>query len=94
MAAKKTGRKKSAKKALKQSIKRNQRNKSVKTEMKSWIKKVESATQPDVAKKFLAEAFSVIDKAAKRKVIHDNQAGRLKARLSRLVNKLQPAKSA
>lgn len=62
--------------------------------MKSSIKKVEGATQPDAAKKSLAEAFSVIDKAAKRNVIHDNQAGRIKARLSRLVNKLQPAKSA
>ena len=94
MAIKKTGRKKSAKKALKQSLKWNLRNKSIKSEVKSWIKKVETATQAEQAKTFLAKAFSVLDKASKRKVIHDNQAGRLKARLSRLVNKLQPTKSA
>jgi small subunit ribosomal protein S20 len=92
--AKKTGRKKSAKKALKQSIKRNLRNKSVKTEVKTWIKKVEGATQAEQAQQFLARAFSVVDKAAKRRVIHDNQAGRIKARLSRIVAGLQTAKSA
>ncbi len=94
MPAKKTGRKKSAKKALKQSLKRNLRNKSVKTEIKTWIKKVEGAKQMEPAKKILAQTFSVLDKAAKRRIIPDNQAGRIKARLSRIVSALQPAKSA
>ncbi len=91
---KKSGRKKSALKALRKSVQRNLRNRAVKSTLKTWIKKVESATQPEQAGQALVEAFSSIDKAAKRKVIHDNQAGRIKARLSRIVNKLQPAKTA
>ena len=92
--AKKTGRKKSAQKAFRQSIQRNLRNRAVKTNIKTWVKKVEAATGPEEAKKALVKAFSIVDKAAKRKVIHDNQAGRIKARLSRIVNKLAPAKTA
>jgi small subunit ribosomal protein S20 len=91
---KKTGRKKSGIKAHRQSIQRNLRNKAVKSAIKTWIKKVESASQPGEAKTALTKAFSVVDKAAKRKVIHRNQASRIKARLGRLVSKLEPAKPA
>ena len=94
MPPKKTGRKKSAIKAHRQSIQRNLRNKAVKSELKTWVRKVETAGQPGEAKTALTKAFSVVDKAAKRKVIHRNQASRIKARLGRLVSKLQPAKSA
>lgn len=36
-------------------------------------------------KKALQLAFAALDKAAKRKVIHQNQAARLKSRLNKLV---------
>lgn len=37
--------------------------------------------------KNLNEAFSMLDRAAKRKTIHKNKAARLKSRLSKLVAK-------
>jgi small subunit ribosomal protein S20 len=38
-------------------------------------------------KKSLDKAFSALDKAAKRSIIHKNKAARLKSRLSKLVGK-------
>jgi len=39
------------------------------------------------SKKSLSHVFETIDKAAKRNVIHDNKAARLKSRLSKLLKK-------
>jgi small subunit ribosomal protein S20 len=38
-------------------------------------------------KKTLSQAFSTLDKAAKKSVIHKNKAARLKSRLSKLLKK-------
>ncbi|MCI0330376.1 MAG: 30S ribosomal protein S20 [candidate division Zixibacteria bacterium] len=74
---------KSAKKALRKSEKLRQHNKGVKSRLKSAFK--EALTETDAAKKAqeIKKAFSLIDKAAKRKLIPKNRAARLKSRLSR-----------
>lgn len=69
---------KSAKKALRQNRKHYEANKSLKTKMKSMIKKISAETA--------SATVSVIDKAAKKNLIHKNKAARLK---SKLVKKLE-----
>lgn len=71
-----------AKKRLRQAEARRQENKVVRTSMRTAMKRVLRAETPDAAEKALPEAFKRVDKAAKRKVIHDNAAARYKRRLS------------
>jgi len=80
---------KSALKRAKQNLDRQMRNKSVKTRVKNIVKEVRSAadeTSRDLAVKKLDTARSVIDKAAKKGVIHKKTAARKISRLSKLVN--------
>jgi small subunit ribosomal protein S20 len=73
---------KSAKKRLRQSQKANIQNRSIKSEIKTFVKKVEASLD----EKDLKETVSLLDKAARKRVIHENQASRLKSRLTKLVN--------
>ena len=78
----------SASKRLRQDKVRQARNKSIKSAMKTQIKKViKLANDGDIA---TAEAeFKVavkkIDRAGAKKVIHKNAAGRQKSRLQRII---------
>lgn len=78
---------KSAKKAIRGSLRKKALNDRRKKAMKEIIKKIEKLTKADRAEaaKMLSSAFQAIDKAAKRGVIKKNNASRKKARLSRLV---------
>ena len=78
---------KSAHKAVRSSLRKKASNDQKKRVMKEVIKKIEklSKTSKSDAEKMLSNAFSVIDKAAKKGVIKKNNASRKKARLSKLV---------
>jgi small subunit ribosomal protein S20 len=52
------------------------------------LKKLKSVTDKKEAAKMLIEAFSMIDKLAKKNVIHKNKAANLKSGLALHVNKL------
>lgn len=83
---------KSAKKRVLTSRVRQERNKAVKSSVKTAIKKVEAAVREadkDAAAKELLNATSIIDKAAKKGVLHKNNASRKVARLAKLVNSAQ-----
>lgn len=80
----------SAKKALRQSVRRQARNAKRKITMKDAVKEVRSLIAEhklEEAKKLLPVAYQAIDKAAKRKVIEKNAANRKKSRLAILLNK-------
>jgi small subunit ribosomal protein S20 len=79
---------KSAFKRLRQQEKRRLYNKANRSKMRTFIKKVRMAESKDEALKRLHEAYSVIDKMAKKGIIHKNNAARKKARLAKYVNKL------
>lgn len=66
---------KSAKKALRSSEKKRVRNEKFKTELKEVIKKTNNKNLP--------LAYSKIDKAVKKHLIHANKAARLKSRLAK-----------
>jgi small subunit ribosomal protein S20 len=79
----------SALKRARQNEVRKLRNRTVKTRVKNVVKSVreEAATKsPEAAQKDLNAAKSLIDKAAKKGVIHKKTAARKISRLARLVN--------
>ena len=80
---------KQAKKRMVTDDARRMRNKTVRSSMRSAVKKVLQSDSADEAKAVLSEAFKRVDKAAKKNVIHDNAAARTKSQLSRHVNKLE-----
>ena len=80
---------KSAKKRIMVTAKRTDRNKSIRSGVKTAIKKVEAACAANdkaAADAALTNAISKIDKACTKGVYHKNNASRKVSRLSRLVN--------
>jgi len=68
-----------------QSLKRNERNRSARSKIKTYLKKVEQATTREAAETALREAIKVLDKSAGSRIFHKNKAARLKSRLTRKV---------
>ena len=82
---------KSAKKRILVTETRAARNKSIRSEVKTAIKKVEAAVaanDKDAAKVALTVAISTIESASSKGVYHKNNAGRKVSRLTKLVNTL------
>lgn len=82
---------KSALKRIKQNIKRNERNKHVRSTLRTFIKRVREAVAAKdmaLAKESLEAAIPVIDSAASKGVIHRSNASRNVSRLNKLVNTL------
>ena len=75
----------SAKKRLRQSLDRRERNRAVRSTIRTQVKKLRSEIAAgDVAKceaEFRVTAKK-LDQAAAKKILHDNAAARLKSRLS------------
>lgn len=82
---------KSAKKRVLVAQTKAARNKSIKSAVKTSIKKVEAAVaakDAEAAKAALLNATSVIDKAESKGVYHKNNASRKVSRLSKAVNSI------
>ena len=76
--------KQAAKKALRQSLKRQKRNLNYYFKIKDLVKKVRhlvSQKKIDEGKKLLPEIYQALDKAAKKGVIKKNAAARQKSRI-------------
>jgi small subunit ribosomal protein S20 len=83
---------KSAKKRMKQDVGRREKNRAVKSALRTECKKVIAAVSSgDVAKAEteLHTASKMLDQAAAKKVIHCNASSRTKSRLSARVRKLK-----
>lgn len=78
----------SCKKRVKTSEKANVRNRAVRSQIKTAAKRVRQATSPETASAALTYAYSVLDKAVKRNVIHKNKASNQKSKLSLAVAKI------
>jgi small subunit ribosomal protein S20 len=82
---------KSAKKRILVSKKKEFRNKSIKSKVKTLIKKVEAAAQAGnkaEAEEALKAAISEISKAASKGVYHKNTTSRKISRMAQAVNKM------
>ncbi len=76
---------KSAEKRVRQSEKRRTINRSHRTKVRTYIKKLRTALDSGVKQdidKVLPEAISVIDKSVQKGVLHANAAARYKSRLT------------
>jgi small subunit ribosomal protein S20 len=79
-----------AAKSMRQSARRRLRNRSVKSSLRTIVKKVRVAAEgsdPQAAEAAFRTAVKRLDQAAAHKYIHRNKAARLKSRLDALVHK-------
>lgn len=82
---------KSAKKRILVTETKTARNKAIKSRVKTYVKKVETAVaenNKEAASAALLEAISEINKAASKGVYHKNTAARKVSRLTKAVNKI------
>ena len=84
---------KSAKKALRQSLRKKEHNAVYKQKLRSLLKEtkalVAQSKQPEAAK-MIAAIYKAADKAAKENIIPKGTANRIKSRLTLLVAKKAP----
>ena len=79
---------KSAAKRVRQTKIRTERNTVIKSQVKTYRKRVKAAVDAgdaDLAQTELSKFSATVDKAAKRGVIHKNAAGRYKSAMTRAV---------
>lgn len=79
---------KSAKKRLRQSNKRRARNRAVRSEIRTRTRKIMEMTSPEEAEEALPQLYSLLDRAARRRVIHPSAAARRKSQVARHVRGL------
>ena len=82
---------KSAKKRMRQNVKRRAWNFPVRSELKSLFKKVLVLIKDgkaEEAQKLMPKVYSIIDMACKKQILHPNNAARKKSRLARALNDL------
>ena len=81
---------KSQKKRILTAEKARQRNKAVRSELKTAVKRVRAAVEAqdvELAQKEASKAGKLLDKAASKGIIHKNQAAKRKSGVAKLANK-------
>lgn len=87
---------KSAQKQMRQTITRTERNKQIKDTYKAKIKEVKKGVGVLDTKKLqerLSESYKLIDKAAKKNVLHKNAAARKKSQIAKIVKEGKAVKT-
>ncbi len=82
---------KSQLKRIKTNAKRTERNKAVKSEIRTWVRKFREAAatgDKDASEAALRQASKKLDKAVSKGVIHKNQAANKKAAMAKAHNAL------
>jgi small subunit ribosomal protein S20 len=82
---------KSAKKALRQNIKRRAQNIKKKKKLKSALKEIRSliSEKKEEAKNLLPQIYKILDKSVKTGLIKKNTAARKKSRITKSLNKMK-----
>ena len=80
---------KSAKKRLRQSRKRREHNKDVRSSIRTVTRKLLQTESAEEAEALYRRASSMLDRAARRGIVAKNAAARRKSRLSRYVSSLE-----
>jgi small subunit ribosomal protein S20 len=79
---------KSAKKRIRQTLKKRIHNRFHKKTTRSAIKRLRSLEEKTEASAFLPKVTSMIDRLAKKGQFHKNKASNLKSKLTKIVNAL------
>ena len=81
----------SSKKRNRQAVARNERNRTQRSALRTAIKKVRTASTREDAETALRSAESLIDRAARKHLLHANTAARTKARLHKAIRQAESA---
>lgn len=75
---------------MRQTQTRTERNKSTKTMVKTFEKKVMvlSKSHPEEAKKLLPKAYKVMDTACKKNILHKNTVARKKSKMAKAISQV------
>jgi len=87
---------KSAKKALRQNLRRRKQNRWRQNRLKAAVKnykKLVHSGKTEEAKKILSQVYKLADKTAKAQTIKKGKANRIKSRLSQLLVKAKSSKT-
>ena len=79
---------KSSLKRIRQTEKKNLHNRYYAKTMRNFVRDLRKTTDKAEATSMLPKASKLLDKLAKRNIIHKNKAANLKSKLARYVNKL------
>ncbi|MBS1589074.1 MAG: 30S ribosomal protein S20 [Bacteroidetes bacterium] len=79
---------KATKKDIRQSLKRRERNRYYGKTTRNAIRTLLATTDKTAAMESMPKVISMIDKLAKRNVIHKNKAGNLKSGIAKKMNSL------
>jgi len=79
---------KSSQKRNRQELKRKEHNKYFAKTTRNAVKKLRDTSEKEVAAELLPGTSSMLDKLAKKNIIHPNKASNLKSKLAKLVNSL------
>lgn len=79
---------KSAVKRVRQTERRNLRNRAARSKMRTMMKKLHATEDAQEASEMLNEVKSFLDKMASRNIIHKNKAAHFKSQLEKHVNSL------
>ncbi|MDU1890767.1 MAG: 30S ribosomal protein S20 [Dysgonomonas sp.] len=79
---------KSAEKRIRQAEVRRLRNRYVAKTTRNAVRKLRAVTDKEEAQKLYPSVCSMLDRLAKKNVIHKNKAGNLKSKLAAHVNSL------
>jgi small subunit ribosomal protein S20 len=79
---------KSSEKRIRQDEGRKVNNKYYSRSTRNALKKLRSTTEKNAAGEMLPEVSSMLDKLAKKNIIHPNKAANLKSKLARQINKM------
>ncbi len=82
---------KATKKDVRQSRARNERNRYYGKTTRNAIRELKAITDKAAAGEKIPDVISMIDKMAKRNIIHKNKASNLKSKLTKKVNALASA---
>ena len=73
---------------MRQAAKRRERNRYYGKTTRNAVRDLRALTEPTASGEKMPEVISMIDKLAKRGVIHNNKASNLKIKLTRRINTL------
>lgn len=79
---------KSSKKRMRQDAKKRLHNRYYKKSARTAIKSLREMTNEEEAKAVLPKVISIVDKLAKRNMVHKNKASNLKSKLTKFVTGL------
>ncbi len=79
---------KSCKKRMRTSLEANVRNRAYKSNLRSLVRQVKEATDPAEAQEKLGKVTSMLDRLARKGLVHKNYAANHKSKLTRGVSKI------